>query len=250
MRTARWPTAWLWLWAWMLVACSKETRECQRELEVAQKIVLEVDSKSTDSVDKSLRAVEGALAACEKAERWGEHKELLGARNQLRAHLDHMRSKAADPARRKLTPEQVDKLVKQGDTSCPDGQGYKHAATGKEIRCTGPQIVEMSYAAAREYFDKRGYKLTEEPPATLKAEYGAERYELSYQVPKDDRPPRCFTLHPPPEMSWQEATARVTGVSPERLKPSGTVRTKAGPRPLLVQAGETKSLIRIGECGG
>jgi len=212
-------------------------------------VVLEVDASSMESVRTSLNAVEGAVTACDQAERYKDKNELVKARNQLRAHLDTLQRRATEPGRRKLTPEEVEKLVKTGDPSCPRGQGYRHGATGKDIRCVGPQLVEMGYAEARAYFDKRGYKLTQEPPGTLKAEYGAERFVLSYETPSDVKPPRCFTLQPAPELSWQEATARVTGISPERLKPTGTVATKDGPRPLLVQAAETKALVRIGDCG-
>ena len=230
------------------LACSKETRLCQSELEAAQRVVLEVDGGSMEGVRKSLSAVESAHAACEKAERWDERNELLKARNQLRAHLDTLQRRATDPGRKKLSPEELEKMAKSGDPTCPRGQGYRHGASGKDIRCVGPQVVEMGFAAARDYFDKRGYKLTQEPPGTLKAEYGAERFELAYESPTDEKGPKCFTLQPPPEMSWQEATARVTGISPERLKPVGTVATKHGPKPLLVQASETKALVRIGEC--
>jgi len=231
------------------LSCSKESRQCQSDLEAAQKVVLEVDASSMESVRTSLNAVEGAVTACDQAERYKDKNELVKARNQLRAHLDTLQRRATEPGRRKLTPEEVEKLVKTGDPSCPRGQGYRHGATGKDIRCVGPQLVEMGYAEARAYFDKRGYKLTQEPPGTLKAEYGAERFVLSYETPSDVKPPRCFTLQPAPELSWQEATARVTGISPERLKPTGTVATKDGPRPLLVQAAETKALVRIGDCG-
>ena len=247
MRTSRWVI--FCALATAAVACSKETRQCQSDLEAAQKVVLEVDAQSMESVRTSLNAVEGAVSSCDKAERYKEKNELTKARNQLRAHLDTLQRRATDPGRRKLTPEEVEKLAKNGDPSCPRGQGYKHGASGKDIRCVGPQLVEMGYTDARAYFDKRGYKLVEEPPGTLKAEYGAERFVLTYQTPSDVKAPRCFTLQPAPEMSWQEATARVTGISPEKLKPTGTVATKDGPKPLLVQAAETKALVRIGDCG-
>jgi len=231
------------------VACGKETRQCQTDLEAAQKVVLEVDAGSMEGVRTSLSAVEAAVTSCDKAERYKEKNELIKARNQLRARLDTLQRRATDPGRRKLTPEEVEKLAKTGDPNCPRGQAYRHGASGKDIRCVGPQLVEMGYAEARAYFDKRGYKLVEEPPGTLKAEYGAERFVLTYQAPSDVKSSRCFTLQPAPEMSWQEATARVTGVSPERLKPTGTVATRDGPKPLLVQAAETKALVRIGDCG-
>jgi hypothetical protein len=232
-----------------VVACTKESRQCQTDMEAAQQVVLRVDAGSMDSVKASLTAVEGAVASCDKAERYDEKNELVKARNQLRAHLDTLQRRATDPGRRKLTPEELETLVKSGDPSCPKGQGYRHGASGKDIRCVGPQLVEMGYAAARAYFDKRGYKIVEQPSGTLTAEYGAERFVLEYASPSDEKGPRCFTLQPAPELSWQEATARVTGVSPERLKPTGTINTKDGPKPLLVQAAETKALVRIGDCG-
>jgi hypothetical protein len=51
-------------------------------------------------------------------------------------------------------------------------------------------------------------------------------------------------------MSWQEATTRLTGVSPARLKPNGSIPTTAGALRLEVEESPDKVIARIGDCTG
>jgi hypothetical protein len=230
-------------------ACrSGESKECERLFEEAQQVVLKVDGASIDSVTRSLASVDRAMDGCEKAGRTGERDELDKARRELRAHLEVLEQRRSRPARRKLNEAELAEYVKKGDPTCPRGQGYKHAASGNEIKCRGPQLVELGYAAAREYYEKRGYKVTDEPPATLKAEYGAELYTFSYATPKDDNAATCVKLYPAPGMPWQEAAARATGTPPERLKPGDTVSSKRGPLALHVEDSDKKVVVSLGDC--
>lgn len=214
----------------------------------AQQIVLKVDAKDIDSVEKSLDAVNTAVNACERAGRSQEKAELIKARNQLSSQVDYLKKKASRREQRKLTPEQLASFVKSGDPGCPKGQAYKHRDSGKEIRCAGPQIAELSYKDAKDYFDGRGYKITAEPPATLKTEYGAELFVFTYTTVDDPNPPTCVTIYPAPGTSWQEETARATGVPPQRLKAPGTVSLRRGSLPLDVEDSQAKVIIRIGQC--
>ena len=217
----------------------------------AQEVVNKVDAKDPASLEKSLAAVEAARAACEKAELGREREELLKAKNQLSAQLDYIRKKANRRETRKLTPEQLAVFLKSGDPSCPKGQGYKHKPSGKEIKCAGPQIVEMSWPSAKDYFESRGYKVTTlTGPPTLKAEYGAELYVFSYSAVEDLQAARCVRLYPPPGIPWQEWTSRATGTPPNRLKPGGTVKSAHGDLPLQVEDTESKVLVHIGSCAG
>lgn len=243
----------VWATALSLVFCacqSEETKECHRLMASAQGVVRDVESSRITSVKKSLDAVVAAHAACEKAGRSSERDELAKAKNKLGAHYEYLKRKADEPAQRKLTPEELAKLVKEGDPSCPKGQAYKHGGSGKEIRCTGAQPVNMGWKSAEDYFSGRGYKLsTESEPPTLKAEYGSEILVYTFDVPKDTRPPKCLTVYPPPGMSWQEAVARVTGVPPFRVKEDTTIPTRRGALPLRIREAEESSIVHIGDCG-
>jgi hypothetical protein len=230
-------------------ACSEETRRCQSLMTTAQGIVNKVDGKSRTSVEQSLTAVESAREACEKAGRNTERDELVKARNELRAHLDYMERKAAQPPVKKISADELAELAKKGDPSCPKGQAYRRSPT-QEIKCTGPQIADMNWKAAEQYFGGRGYKLTRSTtPPTLKAEYGAELYVFAFADANDDKPSRCLTYFPPPGMPWQEATGRVTGTAMRKLENAKTVHTEHGDVPLRVDAsGDTKLIVYVGQC--
>ena len=228
--------------------CNEETRKCQSLMTTAQGIVNNVDGKDQKSVEQSLAAIETARAACEKAGRNTERDELVRAKNELQAHLDYMKRKSTEPKVEKLTPDQIAALVKNGDPSCPKGQAYKRSPT-QEIRCTGPQIVDMNWKSAADYYTNRGYKVTTTPsPPTLKAEYGAELAVFTFAAQNDDQPAKCIAFYPPIGMPWQEATGRLTGTQMRKLENAKTVKTAHGERPLRVDESATKLIVYIGDC--
>jgi hypothetical protein len=214
----------------------------------AQGIVNKVDGKSKASVEQSLSAVEAARAACEKAGRNTESDELVKAKNELKAHLDYMERKAAQPPVKKISAEEFAELAKKGDPSCPKGQAYRRSPT-QEIRCTGPQIADMNWKAVEGYFGARGFKMTRSTtPPTIKAEYGAELYVFAFADANDDKPPRCLTYFPPPGMPWQEATGRITGTQMRKLENAKSVHLERGDVPLRVDASDTKLIVYVGDC--
>src|SRR5262245_29413753 len=74
---------------------SAEVKQCLKQYEEAQAIVYKVDAGASDSVAKSLKAVEATLELCKKAERHKEVAELTNAKNQLAAQLAAIERKAA-----------------------------------------------------------------------------------------------------------------------------------------------------------
>jgi hypothetical protein len=235
-----------------LAACQNEaTSKCHATMTSAQEIVKGVDSKDLASVEHSLSAVEGAMADCQAAGRTAEYEELLKARNQLSGHAEHMKKKANAPVRPKLSAEQVAAFEKSGDPNCPRGQAYKQEKSGKEIRCVGPQLVDLPWSKAEEYFRNRGFKITTvDAPPTLKAEHGAELLVFTYGSVKSEEAPLCLRVYPPPGQSWQEATSRVTGQRPDKLTREKPVTSGRGPLPLRVEdEGEAKLIVHLGSCG-
>jgi len=233
------------------IACHDEaTRRCHDVMASAQELVKNVDAKDLASVQTSLSAVDQAIEACKTAKRTSEVDALTRARNELGAHADYLKKRAERPDRKKPSAEELAALVTKGDPNCPKGQAYKQEASGKEIRCTGPQIVDMSFPEAEKYFGNRGYKLTTSAtPPTLTAEYGAEKYVFTYAAPGDEHAPRCLTVYPAPGLPYQEATGRATGVLMKKIEKDGTVKTAHGEIPIHVEESETKLVIRLGECG-
>jgi len=210
-----------------LIGCEDPEAElCRERMRSAQAVVAQVDGKSAASVERSLSAVTEAQVACAKAKLGSEREQLLKAKNELSAQRDLL---AQRENRKKLQAPSADELlalVKNGDPSCPKGQAYKPKDSKNEVRCTGPQLVDMPAAALKTYFGERRFKLTSSDPTTLRAEHGGETFVFSLAQP--DGPPRCVTAYAASGVSWQEVTARLSGAPPDRLKLGASVKTPEG----------------------
>lgn len=229
------------------LACDPDAKLCHERMQSAQPVVAKVDGKSVESVERSLALVTEAHAACEKAGLGTEREQLLKAKNELSAQLEHLKARER---RRKVTaptPEELEQLTKQGDPNCPKGQAYKPKGAKAEVRCTGPQIADMTFPALKDYYADRRFKLSEKP-RELRAELGSELYVFSFE-PADAPAPKCVTAYAAPGMSWQEVTSRLTGTPPEKLKLGSKVRSGRGELGLSVEHADDKPTIRLGDCG-
>lgn len=233
----------------LVLACDPEAKLCHERMTAAQPVVAGVDAKSVESVERSLALVKEAHAACEKAKLGTEREQLLKAKNELSAQLEHLKAREQ---RRKLkapSAEELASLLKKGDPSCPKGQAYKPKGAPGEVRCVGPQLAEMSREALKDYYSDRRFKVTTpDTPPQLRAELGSELYVFSFEKAEDPTP-RCTTAYAAPGMSWQEVTSRLTGVGPEKLKLNAPVRTGRGELALRVEHAEDKPTIHLGQCG-
>lgn len=232
----------------LLAGCNRqEAALCQDSFNSAQATVNQIDSSSIDSVQQSLKAMDGAIAACEAAGKSGEVEELGKARQKISAHYEWLKSRP--PKRRERSAEELARLVKQGDPDCPKGMAYKQRESGKEVRCVGPVPVNMPWDKARAYYERRDFRVRPgKRPATLEMEYGAELLVFEYADERSAQPPKCLLVYPPPGMSWQEATARVTGARVDRIEAGKSL--KAGKRELMLQVVDepNKVLVKLGQC--
>ncbi len=227
------------------IGCKDEgTRKCQAALADAQQIVT-AESSTRGGIERGIAAVDVALAACQAAKRSSEVEQLTNARHELSAHLETLKERAGKTRRNKPTPEQIEELIKHGDSSCPRGMAYKAENSDKQIRCTGPQPIRMTFEKARDYYKNLGFRVTAtEAPLSLRAEYGAELVLFSF-ANKDDGP-RCLTYYPPPQMPWAEAVARLTGAQLNRIKQDAPVPLSGGDVPLRVDEGKDKLIVYLG----
>jgi hypothetical protein len=231
-----------------LAACDREASSCHERMNGAQSIVARVDGKSAASVQASLTAVEEAYAACEKAKLGPEREQLLKAKNELAGQLDLLELRARRKKQVAPTADELARLAKTGDPSCPKGQAYKPRESPSEIRCTGLQIVDMKAEDLKAYYADRRFKVTtREAPAEVRAELGSELYVFSFDK-LADAAPRCVVAYAAPGLSWQEVTSRLTGVSPERLKPGAAIKSGARELALKVEHETDKPTIRLGNC--
>jgi hypothetical protein len=240
---------WIWVVALGVLGCDPDAKLCHERMSLAQSIVTQVDSKSIPSLERSLNAVSDAYTACEKAKLGTEREQLLKAKNELSAQLNLLEQRAN---RKKLQPPSADelaRLVKSGDPACPKGQAYKPKGSKDEIRCTGPQIADMRADDVKTYYADRRFKVTSrETPAEVRAELGSELYVFSYDK-LSDAAPRCVTAYAAPGLSWQEVVARLTGMSPEKLKLDAPVKSGRGELQLRVEHETDKPTIHLGDCG-
>jgi hypothetical protein len=237
----------------LVLGCrSAADQACLTEFASAQSVVMNVQAEDLASVTGSVAAVEQALGTCSAAGRGSEVEELGKARAQLSAHRDRMLRRAEMLDRRsEVSPQELAALADTGDPKCPRGQAYLHKKSGKRITCVGPQPVDMTRAQAEDYFKSRGFKLSPgSSPSELRFEYGAELVVFAYADEAGSEAPRCITLYPPPDRSWQEATARLTGVAPARLKANQPIRRTGGALAFALEESREKVIARIGTCGG
>jgi hypothetical protein len=214
----------------------------------AQLVVQKLDPKSETSLSASLAAVEEARATCERAKLGAEREQLLSAKNQISAQLTLLAARAKRKQLAAPTAEELARLAKDGDPSCPKGQAYKPRSGPKEVRCTGPQLVAMNSEALQDYYRERRFKLTtRQQPLELRAELGSELYVFAFDQP-GDHPPRCVTAYAPPGMSWQELTAKLTGASPEKLSLDAPVRAERGELALRVEHPNDQPTVHLGAC--
>lgn len=227
------------------------TKECHKRMGAAQTELDGLEASSLDALDRGLRAVKEAENACREAGRDEETRKLEEAALRIEGQIELVKNRNAEREARKRTPEQIAKLVKEGDPDCPKGSAYKHRDSGKEIRCTGMLPVDMGFAQAKKYFTAAGYRFPpHDDPNALVAEQGSERFVFRYRNPNDSAPAGCVMIYPRSDRSWQEMVSRLTGSSPEKLKPGTPVKAGARSLSLAVEETDKKVLARLGDCPG
>jgi len=217
---------WFGVSAASLLGCDPDAKLCRERMQSAQAVVAQVDGKSKASVDQSLAAVTEAHAACEKAKLGTEREQLLKAKNELSAQRELLAQRENRKRAQAPTADELLQLVKNGDPSCPKGQAYKPKDSKNEVRCSGPQLVDMPAEALKTYFGDRRFKLTSNDPNTLRAEHGGETFVFAFDQPGGT--PRCVTAYAASGVSWQEVAARLSGTQPEKLKLDQPVKTPKG----------------------
>jgi hypothetical protein len=224
---------------------SADTKACQDNYLKTHALISGMDSKAIEGVEPVLEAVEQTIALCQKANSQKELAELEKARKTLQSSADHLRQNGS---RKELTPEELEKLLKDGDPNCPKGQSYNYRKTGKQVRCTGPQVVAFSRGQAEEYFKNRGFRLKLDG-AHLEAAFGPESYQYEFTGSEDSAKTRCLKVSAALGIPWEESVARVTGAHPAQLKKGKEVRAQDGSKwPLTHTDNEKQAVYTLGKC--
>lgn len=235
----------------MAVGCDfGAIKKCHDEMGVSQQMMVDFsngDREDLAQAQKTLAAVERTLGACREAKRTEEVEKITDAHQKLVAHVKALEERAEREKRPKLTPEQLVELKAKGDRSCPKGQEYEHHQNGDVIKCTGPQMYEMTPDDVTEYFKRRGFRKSEKGNV-LSFERGAQVLEFAYTNLSAGALPECVTIIADPGIPWQETVTRATGVQPLRLKLGKPVTTPKGPRDLLVEGGPEQFTVKLGKC--
>lgn len=204
------------------------------------------ESKELDGVQQALEAVDSAIPLCKKANLHKEVAELEKAQRTLQSSANQLRTYMP---RKELSPEELDKLVKDGDPNCPKGQAYNYRKTGKQVKCTGPQVVAFTRGQAEEYFKNRGFRVKAEG-TRIDAEFGPESYHYEFSGADANAKSQCLRVLAMPGMTWEESVSRVTGAHPMHLKKGTTVRAEDGSKwPLAHVENEKQAEYRLGKCG-
>jgi hypothetical protein len=246
-RSAGWVLAGLFAVA---VGCGCDVQaieQCHELMKSSQKVMLDMDTNELVDVERALAAVDSALIACRKAGRADEVTKVEDAHRKLTAQMKGLKKQAERKERPKLSDAEMAVLKKSGDPTCPKGQQYEHHQNKALIDCAGPQLVEMNWAQASEYFDRRGY--AEHPSGSvLSLEKGVERYDFRYAAPNSAAPPECLGIVAGPGVSWQETVTRATSVHPRKLSLGKPVKTKNASLELLVEGSDEQYTVKLGKC--
>ncbi len=153
------------------------------------------------------------------------------------------------PKRKKLNQNEIDELVRSGDSDCPRGMAYNIEGTDRTVKCVGLLPVRMSWHKTVDYYTKRGYHVvTTDSPPSVRAEHGAELNVFVFSKREDPSPATCLTIYPEPSVPWQEAVARVTGVPLPRIKLGAPLPMPDGKLPMRIDEGKDKLVIHLGQC--
>jgi hypothetical protein len=226
---------------------SAPVKACRAQMQSSQEALLVMDNRDEKSVRAALGAVEGALSACEKAGLGTEAKDVRSAKRTLEGHLEQLAARAAKPQKPTRSPEQLAKLLADGDPTCPRGQGYAVEPSKKVVRCTGKVLVEQDRGAARGELERMGLTLRPAGELELLGEFGAERIRLSYAA-KDAPAPLCVEVTAAPGASWQEVVARLTSTPPAKLALDRPVVVGGRSLALRVEGQERQRTVFLGDC--
>lgn len=225
-------------------------QKCHDEMKVSQDLMLQLSEKNREDLafaEKTHGAVKATLAACVAAKRGEEVAKITQAEREIAAHVKALKERAAREKLPKLSAAELLDLEKGGDPSCPMGQQYEHHQNKKRIKCRGPQIVEMNWKRAAEYFDRRGF-LKHPKGSTLRVERGAQVIDFQYKTADSTDRAECVTIVADPGIPWQETVTRATGVHPRHLTLGKPVVTKKGELDLLVEGGPEQYTVKLGQC--
>jgi hypothetical protein len=229
-----------------LVGCeSEDAKACREKYLNAHGLINGPEVKTVEGVESALGSIESAIPLCKKANMHKEVAELEKAQRTLQSNAGVLRSQGN---RKDLTPEELDKMVKEGDPSCPKGQSYDYKKSGKIVKCTGPQLVGFTRNQAEEYFKNRGFRVKADG-SSLKAEFGPESYHYEFSGSDGNAKTQCVKVLATPGMSWEESVSRVAGVNPALLKKGATVRAEDGTKwPLTHTENEKQASYTLGKC--
>src|SRR5690606_22646186 len=115
------------------------------------------------------------------------------------------------------------------------------------IDCKGPQLVDMNWSQASEYFSRRGFRETPDG-SKLSFERGAQIFEFEYSTAKSSSAAGCVTVIADMGIPWQETVTRATGVQPQRVELGEPVKTARGSLGLLVEGGPEQYTVKLGKC--
>lgn len=229
-----------------LPACQgEEVAQCRQRYLEALPVVSQVNTSELESVEQALGVVDPTLELCQRAKLSQEVDQLTNVKRRLDSHHGYLKRMQT---KKPLTEVELARLVKDGDPSCPRGSAYKYDKSEQQIRCTGPQIVDMNWKQAQDYFTHRGFTLRENGNE-LRAESGSVSYTYTFSRPGDAAAASCLVVFSEPGIAWEETASRLSGVPPRRLVRDAPLETKSGKKPMAIEEQEIQAVLKIGECG-
>ncbi|MCH2110927.1 MAG: hypothetical protein MK135_16540 [Polyangiaceae bacterium] len=230
-----------------LIGCQRpEAKACRAEMLAMKEPVGNAGNLDLPELKKLQDDLQQLALDCNAAglaQEAGDVTEAFTALNKIA----ELKAKGGDKSKAARGPEQLKALIANGDPSCPAGLVYKIPPVGQQVKCTGPQFVEMPKQMAVSYFSARDASLEKDNiPHRLKAKAGDETWQFYYD--DTDQKVLCLESMGAVGVGWQEVVRRLTGVHPAKLKEGAPVPMKSGPLALSKTQKGDQVAVQLGDC--
>jgi|GEM_PF-2678582 len=238
------------------LGCQTEAaKKCDSLVKVSLASLSTMNSADIASVEGTKAGLNDALGACEKARRTAEVKDIQDALGNVGTHLKRLldAKKKADsvPKPQERSPEDWEKIEKDGDPQCPSGMAYQRPDKKEPlISCTGPTLLERGWVKTSEHFASHRYQLMTKG-ADLRAVRGSSEFIYTFEKADSEKAALCIKMRVAPGKKWEPLVAVATNVPVKTIEKGKAVEAKGREVSFtLIENGDVVEWVHLGVCDG
>ncbi len=238
----------LLLFSWLALSCKSEAeKKCEQLIKSSEVSLLSMNPTDQGSVEQTLGELRATHETC-KAAKSPEVSEIEVSIKNVERHLQRLESGEVKPPPPPPGREQLAALEKNGDPGCPMGQGYMHPILKKQIKCSGPLMVEQTYAQVIEYFKKHRIAAAVKDNM-VRGTQAQVTFTFVFDRMESTEGAKCLTLDAPMEKKPSELVSFATNILVDQIDVTKPLEVRGRTLPLSVEKKDGKHTIVIGDCG-